>query len=62
MFAYPFLCIIQHIQEGWFSLNQVENQEAKVGEVALQIGYKENNGTTGVCNKFLCNILEITKH
>ncbi|KAL3899141.1 MAG: hypothetical protein SGCHY_002257 [Lobulomycetales sp.] len=37
----------QHIQEGWFSLNQVENQEAKVGEVALQIGYKENNGTTG---------------
>jgi hypothetical protein len=32
----------QHIQDGWFPLEKLGEGEKKVGEIAIQIGYKVN--------------------
>lgn len=38
----------QHIQDGWFTLTQLGEGEKKVGEIAIQLGFKVNENK-GVC-------------
>jgi hypothetical protein len=50
----------QHIQDGWFALTQIGEGEKKIGEIAIQLGFKVNE-TKGVCWETLMRS-EISKH
>jgi len=52
----------QHIQDGWFALTQIGEGEKKIGEIAIQLGYKvnENKGVFEIsCANMIRNLRKL---